>query len=252
MADPIKNIRYAVLNAIQDLKFDGITPEEHYEWLKQIAIRFYQHQLRGMNMPSLVTIKTPVNASTRVWAYPADYIRYTKIAYQTGNRIYTLSVDPTIMLVDDGAECNETLEDAENSQVAPAGGYWFWGWGDAAYTPMYASGGGFNFNYYREDTDNGWIKFAEGLPAGGAIIEYLSTGANVNELTLVPNAYMESFVTYLQWQTCLKTKQLKQLAAVYKQTYDNLIWDSNILRKAPTADEIRDMVNMGRGFSIQR
>jgi hypothetical protein len=249
MAEPVKNIRYAVLSAIEDLKFDGLSPEEHYEWLKQIAIRAFQHTFKGANMPSLKTVKVPINGSSRVWAWPPDYIRYTKIGYITGNRFYTMSVDPTIVIVDDGADCNESIDSIGDSSVS--GGYWFWGW-DSGYTPMYASGGGFNFNYYREDTEHGWIRFVESLEAGSVVIEYLSTGANVNELTLVPLAYMETLVLYLQWQACLKTKNLKQLAATYQEQYQRAMWDSNILAKSPTPEEIRDMVNMGSGLTIGR
>lgn len=250
MAEPIKNIRYAVLSAIEDLKFDGLSPEEHYEWLKQIAIRGFQHVFRGSNMPSLKSVVMPVNGNSRIWAYPPDYIRYTKIAFKAGNRLYTMTVDPTIMLVDDGATCNQTDEEG-NIVNAGNGGYWFWGW-DGAYTPAYAAGGGFNFNYYREDTDNGWIKFAEELPQGEVVVEYLSTGSGVNELTLVPLSYMNAFVLFLQWQACLKTRTLKQLAPTYEQQFNDALWDANILAKAPTQDEIRDMVNMGSGLTIGR
>jgi hypothetical protein len=95
--EPVKNITYVTMSAISRMKNFGYTTSD-YEWIEQLAIEFYQEKLRGYEMPSVVVDYVTVNANTRIWPMPSDFIRYTKVGYKIGNRVWTLGIDNTIAL----------------------------------------------------------------------------------------------------------------------------------------------------------
>lgn len=248
MSEPIYNIQRVVLNVIEDLKYYGATTKD-YARLENMAVRFYRSKLRGFNMPSLVSEFINIDYTTRIWTFPGDYIRYTKVAYLFGNRLWTLGVDDSLSLAETPEPCSDPIDQAA-LPVAGAGGYWIAPTAGTTKT-YYASGGGFNLNYYRVNNEKGYIQFSENLPVGKGVIEYLSAGKGVNGLTLVPLAYEYAFDRYLKWQYCDLKPELKNAGQFFQQEYDMALWDANILKKAPLMEEIQDYLWKASGFKIR-
>lgn len=246
MDEPVNNIQRVVLDAISDLKFYGATMKD-YRWLENIAVKFYRTKLRGFNMPSLVSVEVGVDNATRIWAFPADFIRYTKIAYRHNGRLWTLGYDNSLDLSEVPEPCGDSIDDAT---IEPRGGFWFAPYITGGRT-YYATGGGFNVNYYRPNYEKGYIQFSESLPVGRAVIEYLSAGRQVDGYTLVPIAYEYAFNRYLKWQYCDLNPRWKAAAGGFRQEYEGAMWDANILSKAPTQQELLDEIYRSCGFRLR-
>jgi hypothetical protein len=251
MKDPVKNITHLVLTAINRMKNFGYSITD-YEWVEEIAIEFYQHRLSGYDMPSVVSVHVDVDSNTKIWPMPADFIRYTKIGYKTGNRVWTLGIDNSISL-DSPDVCDNIEQATNNPNYGNSSGFWIAEgfYNGSYYGPIYTAGGGFNVNYYRVNERERYIQFVDALPNGKAIVEYLSSGRNVCGNTLIPLAYVDAFQKYLLWQMCELKPDLINLAKDKERQYTDAIWDANILAKSPTVDEIMDTIYGASGFNIR-
>lgn len=250
--DSVSNISNIVNSALSKMKFYGYGQKD-YAWLENIAIRFYQDKLRGFNMPSIRVEKFPVTLATRVWTFPSDFMAYTKIAYKLHgtNGISVLGLNTDMNISGDIASCAEPTPTtgSSNGVFFADGG---WGYGQFNYaTPYYAMGGGFADNYYRPDFEHGCIRFLDALPVGDAFIEYLSTGKDVSGETLVPPAYRGAFEDYLSWQCCLRKPALLNIAPVFEKDFRASMWDSNILAKGMTTQEMMDIIWKASGFTLR-
>jgi|SanBayMetagenome_1026888.scaffolds.fasta_scaffold35504_2 hypothetical protein len=247
--EPVKNITYVTMSAISRMKNFGYTTSD-YEWIEQLAIEFYQEKLRGYEMPSVVVDYVTVNANTRIWPMPSDFIRYTKVGYKIGNRVWTLGIDNTIALSTGPEICND-IQTAESGAIGS--GFWIAEgfYNGTYYGPLYTAGGGFNVNYYRVNEAERYIQFVEALPTGQAVVEYLSSGRNVNGNTLVPVAYVEPFRNYLIWQMCELKPEIVSMAKDKERQYKDTLWDANILVKGPVMDEAMDTIYAACGFNIR-
>lgn len=248
MAEPIRNISFVTMSVISQLKFYGVGTKD-YAWLEEIASRHYQTKLRAFNMPSLRSEKVNVDYATRMWAYPSDYIRYTKIAYSYNGQLYLLGVDNNLDLSDKPEVCDEEIE----TQPTVNGGYYLWGYGFGGVgTTPYAAGGGFSANYYRDYPDKRYIQFRNTLPPGVAVIEYLSMGKNVNGETLVLPTFEDALHKYLMWQACelMNNPQLTPMSKDKERQYKDAIWDSKIL-SGPHTYEYQKELYRACGFVLR-
>lgn len=251
MNDPVKNITYVVMTAINRMKNFGYSITD-YEWLEQIAIEFYQQNLSAFEMPSVEVEYVDVATNTKIWPMPPDYVRYTKVGYKVGNRVWTLGVDNTIAFHQ--PEVCETIQDAQNNPNYGSGwGYWLAEgfYNGTYYGPLYTAGGGFNVNYYRVNEKDRYIQFVDSLPNGKAVIEYLSSGKNVCGNTLVPLPYVDTMQKFIMWQMFELKPELVNLAKDKERQYKEALWDANILAKAPTVDEAMDAIYAACGFNLR-
>lgn len=257
MAERISNIGNIVDSVINQMQHYGLSGSDR-AWLLNIATSFYQDRLRGVNMPSVVTLRFPVTMTTRVWPWPSHYIRYTKIGYkrQGSATTYILGLNEDIDLTEPVASCAQPIE------IDPPldGGYIFSGWGIGFgasnwVQPLYGIGGGFSKNYYRVDFERNCIRFSENLPVGEAFIEFLSAGKDVDEGTIVLLAYRSSMEAFLMKRVCeLKPKVMAMAKSIYGQfvrDYDARLWDANYLANGLTPDEMMSEIYKASGFSIR-
>jgi len=249
----IGNIVDSVLNQMKDYGMSG----SDRAWLLNIAISFYSDRLRGFNSPALVTQRFPINMKTKIWSFPADYIRYTKVAYQIqgSSIVHVLGLNEDIDISEPLTQCNDDIQVAELS----SDGYWLSGWGGigaAPWTmPIYASGGGFARNYYRVDYERNCLRFAEGIPVGTAYIEYLSAGKGVNEGTLIHLAYRAAMEAWLIKRCCQLKPKVRALARDMYSAFDDdafrRMWDANSMTYILTVQEGMDEVYKASGFVIR-
>lgn len=243
--EPIRNIQRIVLNVISDLEEMGVTTAK-YARLENMAVQFYQTQLAGFKMQTLVSVNVNVDTVTRIWPFPNDYIRYTKVGYNYGGRLWTLGIDESINFSNGPMIVDGPIEVA----VAPQGGYWFAGGFWNGLQTQYASGGGFNVNYYRVNEAERYIQFAEQLPPGIAVVEYLSAGRGVNGYTLVPIAYEHAFKQWLKMEYCSHNPKLIKLAEMFRERYDGSMWDTlALLGHSP--QEYQDEIYRASGFKLR-
>lgn len=243
--EPIFNIQRICLNVISDMEDYG-AKTSNYRRLENMAVRYYRTKFRGFNAPSLVSVNTNVDNVTRVWAFPPDYIRYTKIAYNINGRLWTLGCDESINLSNSPQICQTPIQ----SSPVVIGGYWMAGGIWNGYQTAYATGGGFNINYYRVYETEGYIQFAQSLPVGRAVVEYLSAGRGVNGMTLIPIAFEYAFDKYLKWQFCMSKKDLVRLGKEYQEQYELAMFDArSLMGKNP--QEYMDEWYRASGFKLR-
>lgn len=225
--DPIKNITYITTSTINRLKFHGFTMAEHYDWLETVAIEFYQDMLKGFNAPSIESVLLKLNASTRVWVMPADCIDYTKICLKQGNELYLVTGNPDLMLGEDLCSGPVPVADYVNE--------------NGSLCSQQSTSGTTELSY-RIDKTNRCIVFSENIPPCSLVIEYLSSGRNVNGSTLIHPGYMEAFRRYLKWQCYELTPKLVNLAQQAKAEYSDMLYDSNTMVKTESIHDYRAII----------
>lgn len=246
----IGNICDSVLNQMRDY---GMGPQDK-AWLENIAISYYSDRLKGFHMPSVVAVRFPVTLKSRVWTYPPDYMRYTKIAYQCSgsNRIDILGLNEDMNISSPIATCQQPIEQAPSFSD---GFFLANGFNDGTgwSTPLFAVGGGYSVNYYRRDDENQCIRFLDNLRVGTSFIEYLSAGKGVSAATIVPltyRAHMESWLIVRMCQLKPKVRAQAPMAA-FEDDAMRTKWDANLLDKGLTAKELQDETYKSCGFNLR-
>lgn len=244
--DAEKNIKNIVLSAISRNKNLGVSTSD-YMWLLEIAVTFYQEQLRGFNMPSLKSEEIEINLANKIWYFPSDFIALSRVAYRDGKRLWNLTVDDSLNLLDVPTPCELPTNNGQDTTGNFLPFYYY----DS--NTRYGQGGGRNVNYYRVDMDNRRIIFAESVPTGVGVIEYLSTGINVGEDTFVPPLYVETFRRYLNWQIHENSDRRDVYARSKdkERQYKEMLWDANIASKSPTAQELYDSILRASSFTLR-
>lgn len=240
---PTKNIRYFVLSTISQLKKFGLSTSD-YAWLTEISTAFFTEELRAFNAPSLESDTIEINLANRVWAFPNDFIALSRVAYTDGRFLWDLTVDNSINFEAAPTPCEEPNYGQGNFYINP---YWFY---DVAWKG-YGSKGANNVNYYRVDFNRRQIIFSESIRAGRGVIEYISAGKDIGEHTLVPLGYASAFRKYIIWKALefSNTQSGMSMAKDAERQYKEMLWDSNILVKAPTPQEYADAINRGTSFN---
>lgn len=242
---PEKNIKYFVLSTISQLKKYGVTTSD-YLWLLEIATTYFSEELRAFNAPSLESVKMPVNLANRVWAFPSDFLALSRVAYTDGKRLWDLTVDNSLDFTSEPEPCEEPNYEYGTITINP---YWYY---NAAWLG-YGRKGANNVNYYRVDFSKRQIIFKDSVPSGVGVIEYISAGKDIGENTLVPLGYASSFRKYVMWKALELSADSKglSLAKDFERQYRETLWDSNILVKAPSPQEMTDAINWGTSFNLK-
>lgn len=245
---PEKNIKYLVLSTISRLKKMNVDTSD-YVWLLQIAIEFYSEQLRGFNMPSLVTEEISINLQNRIWAFPPDLMAVQRIAYRTGDgRLWELSPDINMDLSREVEACGVPEYNNESTGVFNTA-FWTGAWGGT----MYASRGNINTNYYRIDYENRRVVFRESVPVGLGVVEYLSAGKDVGEDTIIPLTYVDAMRKYLIWQAFENSPlPIHQSASKDKERqYNEALYDANTITNVGSVREMLYNLYEVSGFSLR-
>jgi hypothetical protein len=246
---PEKNIKYLVLSTISRLKKMGVDTSD-YVWLLQIAIEFYSEQLRGFNMPSLVSEEIPVNLQNRIWAFPPDLMAVQRLAYKSGDgRLWELSPDINMDLTNEPSACG--IPEYNNTATGAIWNSAFWASGFSG--TMYASRGNLNTNYYRIDYEKRRVVFMESVPVGVGVVEYLSAGKDVGEDTIIPLTYIDSMRKYLIWQA-FENSPLplhQQTSKDKERQYNEALFDANTLTKVSNIRELLYNLYEESGFSLR-
>jgi hypothetical protein len=193
----IKNIEYCVRSAMFYLK---LSTDRDYAYLQQVAKRYYTEVLPQEGLQRLGVYYGRIDHISRL-ALPDDYVTYLKVGVLVGNRIWTLSYDPTLAL----KPVPPCLEQFTNDEAEAVGTAWdvppyistIWG---AGVTNNFAGGGAYNLNYYRIDEEQRMIYFDGTMVNHMICLEYISNGINVTGDTRVIEAYVNVLIDYLIWQ----------------------------------------------------
>jgi hypothetical protein len=195
-------LRYSVMNTLNELEDYSM---RNYKRFIQLAIDGY----RGLHIKHLNSVKVaylPVDMEMKTVQFPSDYVEYVKIAVSLNGQVWTLTRNDKLHLpreFDCGLDVPSILRgETQNIDTTVWGGYYFT---DHLYmgrwvTDMFGIGGGFNSAYYRIDEERRQIVLNGTIPNNEIILEYVSTGIDLNEDTLVPVQALDALKAYIHWK----------------------------------------------------
>ena len=195
-------LRYCVMSTVNELNEE---PMQYYRRYMQLAIDgFRELKIKYINAPKVAYLA--VDTDTKTVQLPTDYVDYVKIAVTQNGQVWTLTRNDKLHLPK-GYQCGVDIltssrQELENIDTSSWGGYYFT---DHLYsgrwvTDMYAIGGGFNTAYYRIDEERRQIVLNGTVPNDEIILEYISTGINLCEDTLIPVQALGAIKAYIHWK----------------------------------------------------
>lgn len=196
-------LRYCVMNVVNELREDD--PMAHYRYYMQLAIDGFR-RLRIKHINAVKVVYLPVDTETNTVNLPQDYVDYSKVAVSLNGLVWTLTKNDKLHKPR-GYLCGTdilTSSRGETEQVDTStwGGYYFT---DHLYsgrwvTDMYAIGGGFNTAYFTIDQERRQIVLNGTIPNNEIILEYITTGIDLSEDTLIPVRALDAVKAYIHWK----------------------------------------------------
>lgn len=195
------------------------------------AARFYQLGLSFLRkthfntdgVPKVVELVINDNDTANL---PSDYVRYTRIALCCGGRLYSLGIDNTLCLNKSYNDCGVPIGHSNqfnsNTNLDIAQGFYTGPFIADNFVNgefvgrMFGIGADNNCNgYYRIDTENNQILFANLAQTSSVILEYLADVSAVDEDFQVHPFAVEALKDWMHWkykQRCNKPLGEQQLA----------------------------------------
>lgn len=225
---PVRNIDYVANQALYRIMESA--SDRELAWMQQVGIDWLSQVAPHDNYGKIKVKWYKVGPYNRTIALPQDaFFRTTRVLMKCGNSVYSLTVDPNLMLPSSlQFECDD------------AGGTMANRWPDGTYgslRPNIAQ----NVNYYR--INDGLLTFATTPPEGYLVIEWLSNGLTDDEESLVHIGYMESMRLYMTWQYWEKKRDMRS-AKDFERQYNEQQTIANVTVKCPKFDEILDILSI--------
>jgi hypothetical protein len=243
---PVKNIEYVIQSALNRVKGQATEIPR----LEQIGIEWMSEVVRGTTaFPCLKVAHLDINSVNQV-ALPPDIMRYTKIALDYGGRLWTLGLDPNMSLPTDMQAC-DSIPQASATDIQTGVYFIDHSWNGVYFPALFAAGGGFNQAYYRVDPTNTFIQLSNDIRGGKIVLEYLSTGADINSQTLVPHYYIEPMRNYIIWQLAEFEPQKYPVNAQNRERIYTESMADAAMSQGNTIDELLDAYYSAPGLKLR-
>lgn len=261
----IKNIDYVIAGCLTDLN-DYST--NRYAQFLYWALEGYI-ELNLYDYPSIKVAYLTVNENGTV-DLPDDYVYYTSIGICVGGRVITLGRMDSLCLPRGVDDCGQPLsvsdmsigdgedlfDDFGNVIFPNVTQGWF-------YTPhfrggqyvgeQFGVGGGFASNYYRIDIENRQIALSSKMPDSEIILEYKSTGVNMDGSATIPVEAVQVLKRYVHW--CRKEHSNTAPESAKERAYEiyqDYITKFRALELSFTMDEFMDAAYSGFTMAPKR
>jgi hypothetical protein len=203
----LRNINYIVYSIMLELE-DMSTHRKGK--LTQLAIKGFIRELRMSALPSVKAVYLNTNEINCI-DFPKDYLYYTKIGVNIGNKIWTLTRNDNLVLTRKEDECGMEYRDVAAGNCSCSTGYPFVPfWNGATWNGgLYGVGGGINSEgYYRIDFDKQRIQFDNRVPQTQILLEYVSSGVEPDGNMLVPEEAVNCLIAYVHWQNIMHNRRI--------------------------------------------
>jgi len=225
--DSVTSLGYVVKSVLADLNL----PETTYymTFLKWAVDGYKAMNVIGL-MPTVKTVKIPINKETRSAKIPMDYVDFLRIGiccngifinFDYNDEICLDGINTELKCACDsehiGRKINEYCQAASADCSDCNGGglglgtdTWYWGvYANGAFdysTPNFGIGPGFYHGGYRINKELGIIQFDSCVHADHFVMEYKSTGFDNMGDALVPYDVSLALREYVHWQRCRFTR----------------------------------------------
>jgi hypothetical protein len=200
----IVNLDYVVRLVLMDL--DDYSMNNYKKFLQYAILGF-----TDLNLSTIQSLKVAyltVNPNTKTVDLPDDYIDYSKIGYDGGGVIKTLSLNNDLMLVRETDDCGNGINQNGEDCAGDLGGIFPYSYyyaphyrGGQYVGELYGGNGGHNSSgYYRIDEEKRQICLSSEVSTNTIILEYKSSGVSGNGSTMIPRECVEALRAYIHWQ----------------------------------------------------
>ncbi|TXH57155.1 MAG: hypothetical protein E6Q97_04805 [Desulfurellales bacterium] len=241
----VKNLEYIARSAMFYLKKSS---DQDYPHFLQYAKRWYTEVVPHEGLRRLGVHYGKLDKLSRL-GLPDDFVMYTRIGVLVGNRVWTLTIDPTLAMIPVPA-CLEGLTETEGANNEDTSGieldYLFNSWWPQYKT--FGASGGFNVGYYRPDLPNNVIYFDSTLLNRVVVLEYISNGSSVDGNTRVMEAYVNAGINYCAWMDIEYDMTIPVGERQRRQDqYDFSMADANFAANSPLIAEVLDAIYTATG-----
>lgn len=221
------------------------TGGKDYTWMKQQLIEYLKFKMPQDGLLYTNVDYVTLSPSNKVYTLPSDCVSVTKIGYLSGNRVYSLTVDPNLALPETSDfQCEGFPSSGNYSGLLVNTNYNFDS--TATISDFSAASGGRNVNYYR--INGRQIVFSNEIPNGKLVIEYVGLGG-LDDGTLIEPAYTMAIKAWLMRLWHLH-KGDKNMVAFYSSEYEMEIYNSNNVLYSPMLTELVDAVRRSTHFNL--
>ena len=229
------NINYVVMSVLNRLRDYSM---RHYSFLEQIIMEGYT-DLNLWHMDNIEVVYLRMSEAKTV-DLPCDFVDWCKIGIPIQGKIRVLTQNNSILLprkFADGEDVGNT-----DGGISPTGHIYFLDhWRGAQYVAgLYGMPGAVDKAYYRFDRETRTIVFSGNIPRAEIVLEYISSGINLQGTTVIPREAIPALRAYALWQliendskTPMNEKERKK--AQYEEGVEMLRAFQNTF----TADEYR-------------
>ena len=242
----VKGVVYSVINR------RGEGDLNNYQRYKQFALEGLFEM--NIKVATCVDVWRGYANNAGIISLPSHYAKYTKVGLDMGGEIWTLGVNPEMINDRTPHICNSDLdtvstvsENSESLQFAPHV------YRDRYYGAVYGKGGGFNVSYYKEDRKSKRIFINPNITDREIIVEFISTGKQLNDGTIVPVHYIEPLRRWIDKIIAENNVQEPLGARAQKDLlFDHAMREATINSMSWNFDEIIDAVNSATSQTIKR
>lgn len=191
----METLRYCVMSHFNDL---GYYNAKQYNRFLQMAVEAYRElNLTFKYMPESISLTIP---DSGVLNMPRDMVDYIRICINVGGSMYELTRNNSLILprgLNEGGVANVQYADLTGYNLADVLNEY------PSYTSPhhYGSSGGKNVGYYRIDDSTRQIVLSGFVPGAKLVIDYISTGINMNGKTYVPIDAVIPIKAYIAWKS---------------------------------------------------
>ncbi len=272
MSVKVQSLGYVVNGVLADL---GLPQTAYFQQFLHWTIKGYKAiNLLGM-MPTIKTVNIVIDQETMTAQLPLDYIDYIRIGVNCNGTFINFDYNQEIVLnntqlpvsccgSDEIAEsisclCNNFPQGCNDCNGGGFGGWWWPTWSNGFWDyslPNFGVGPGYYHGGFRINQELKTIQFDNCVKAQNFVMEYKSTGVDINGDAVVPEDALLVLNAYVHWQRCLffrastpmETRWIRQEATGFQRSFITYLHDWNNRENALTK---YDYLDTFRRFTFQ-
>ena len=241
----INYVVMSILNRLRDYS------QRNYSFIQQLVIEGYTElSLWHLNNIEVVYLRM---SDAKTVDLPDDFVDYVKIGIPEQGRIKVLTRDNSILFprkFEDGADVGNT-----DDPDAPVGAVYFVDHfrGGQFVGGLYGLPGGIDQAYYRIDKERKQIIFSGSVTRSEIVLEYISSGVNLQGTTVIPREAVPALRQYVLWQMIENDPKAPANEKERKKyQFEEQVEALRSFQNTITADEYKRMVYRSSKQTIKR
>lgn len=236
----------SVLNRLRDYSM------RHYSFLEQIIIEGYT-EMNLWHLDNIEVVYLRMSEAKTV-DVPADFIDWLRVGVPINGKLRVLTHHDKILLPRTFADGEPVGNTDDNTGAINDGVYFTDHFRNGQFVGgLYGMPGGVDMSYYRYDRENRQIIFSGSIPRGEIVLEYLSTGVNVQGTTVIPKEVVPALRAYALWQIIENDRKISIGEKERKKAqYEEEVSSVRHFQSTFTADEYKRHVYRHTRQSMKR